>query len=227
MPAILALLVIIPVEPVPQPGPLLLSGDHPLPGIDMERVADAVETAMELPGVRLGIAVADLGSGDTFVRGDGGPFDAGGVGLVAAAMLASAESAGATGDSMPFGTAEIERWLESEGPGSTFLSSSDASATVITTPGDALELLSMLAHGLGNPCLREEVASPLAGTSLEDIVVLDTFTYGIVERREGSASFAIVALMPDGRMAGIVVLADMLCCPEKADLAFRLVWESL
>lgn len=231
MPAISILLAVVLVEPIPRQGPLLLPADTSLPGIDMDRVAEAVEAVMELPGARLGIAVADLRSGDTIVRGDGGLFDAGGVGLVTAAMLASRGSGCATGDSTLPAAPEIERWLETEGPGSTFLSYAGdpacAAATVMTTPGDALELLGMLAHGLGSPSLRAELLSPLEGTSLEDVVGYDIVTYGVADRRDDAASFAVVALMHDGRMAGVVVLADMLCCPEKADLAFRLVWESL
>lgn len=231
MPTVTGLLAALLIEPVPRPGPLPMPDEHPLPRLDMDRVADAVETAMELPGARFGIAVADLGTGDTFVRSDGGLFDACGVRLVAAAMRTTPASAGAAEDPFLPGAAEIERWLETEGPGSTFLSRAGstpgAPVTVMTIPGDALEMLGALARGLGSPSVREEFRNPLGGTPLEDLEGDGTRAYGVLEHSEGSASFAVVAVMPGGRMAGIVVLADMLCCPEKADLAFRLIWESL
>ena len=73
------------------------------------------------------------------------------------------------------------------------------------------------------------MAAPFVGTGLEGSVQGDAgFTiYGFTTIEMGGSSRGVIALGPANEAFAIIVLADQLCCDEKADLAFSMTWEAL
>jgi len=98
----------------------------------------------------------------------------------------------------------------------------------VSTPGDCMGMLSVIQGRLDEAEIRRLVRNPFTRTGLEDLQSGGTPIYGFSSRgQDGGRLRAAVIALPDGHMYGSVVLADSLCCEEKADLAFRMVWEAL
>ncbi len=49
---------------------------------------------------------------------------------------------------------------------------------------------------------------------------------GWVDSGENHKTFALIAISPEGRELGLILLSDDLCCEEKGDLAMMLLWEA-
>jgi len=96
-----------------------------------------------------------------------------------------------------------------------------------STPGDCMGMLSIIEARLGEPTIRRLTRNPFTRTGLEDLQSSATPIYGFCSRGEGGQTRAAIAYLPDGRKVGIVIIADHLCCTEKADLAFRMMWAAL
>ena len=97
-----------------------------------------------------------------------------------------------------------------------------------STPSDCMGMLSLIESRLDEAEIRRLVRNPFTRTDLEDLQGGSATLYGFSSRglNAGECRAAIVS-MPGGRRVGIVVLADDLCCAGKADVAFRMLWESL
>lgn len=97
-----------------------------------------------------------------------------------------------------------------------------------STPSDCMGMLSVIESRLDEAEIRRLVRNPFTRTDLEDLQGGAASVYGFSSRGQnaGECRAAIVS-MPGGQRIGIVVLADELCCAGKADMAFRMLWESL
>jgi len=96
-----------------------------------------------------------------------------------------------------------------------------------STPADCMSMLAIIESSLGDPDARRICRSPFTRTGLEDIQSAGIPVYGVCTRGETGLMRAAVAFLPGDRHVGIVVMGDDLCCPEKADLAFRMLWDAL
>lgn len=97
-----------------------------------------------------------------------------------------------------------------------------------STPSDCMGMLSVIESRLDEAEIRRLVRNPFTRTDLEDLQGGAATLYGFSSRGQnaGECRAAIVS-MPGGQRIGIVVIADELCCAGKADMAFRMLWESL
>ncbi len=96
-----------------------------------------------------------------------------------------------------------------------------------STPGDVMGMLSLIEGRLDESEIRRLVRNPFTRTGLEDLQSGGVPIYGFSSRGEGGRCRAAVIALPGGHRVGLAVLADDLCCEEKADLAFRMLWEAL
>jgi hypothetical protein len=196
------------VDPV-----LVYNGDR-LPLGAIESAADGI---MELDGARFGIMVRDFADGDEMARGDGGVFDTGGSAVALFACGLETGGGSAVGD-----------WLEEEGLGRSAIA---GDGTLISDPADVMAMLELIDGRLLMPSVRAALGDPLQGSRFEtDAESTGIRLYGFRTVREGPAGAgctAVIAAMPGGRRAGIVLMADNLCCAAKVDLAFLVLLQSL
>jgi hypothetical protein len=97
----------------------------------------------------------------------------------------------------------------------------------MSSPSDCMGMLALIEARLDEPDIRRLTRNPFTRTGLEDIQSGEASLYGFCSRGEGGQTRSAIAFMPGGRKVGIVILADGLCCTEKADLAFRMMWAAL
>jgi hypothetical protein len=97
----------------------------------------------------------------------------------------------------------------------------------MSSPSDCMGMLAIIEARLSEPEIRRITRNPFTRMGLEDIQTGDMPLYGFCSRGAGGQTRAAVAFMPNGKEVGIVILADSLCCTEKADLAFRMMWAAL
>jgi hypothetical protein len=96
-----------------------------------------------------------------------------------------------------------------------------------SSPADCMGMLAIIEGRLDEPEIRRLTRNPFTRTGLEDLQNSASPIYGFCSRGDGGQTRAAVVYMPGGRKVGIVILADGLCCTEKADLAFRMMWAAL
>jgi hypothetical protein len=96
-----------------------------------------------------------------------------------------------------------------------------------SSPSDCMGMLALIEARLDNPDIRRLTRNPFTRTALEDIQTSAAPLYGFCSRGDGGQTRSAIAFLPGGSRVGIVVIADGLCCAEKADLAFRILWTAL
>jgi hypothetical protein len=96
-----------------------------------------------------------------------------------------------------------------------------------STPGDLLGMLGVIQSRLGEAEIRRITRNPFTRTALEDIQSGGTPIYGFSSRGEGGRCRAAVFVLSGNHMVGVVVVGDQLSGEDKADLAFRMMWEAM
>jgi hypothetical protein len=97
-----------------------------------------------------------------------------------------------------------------------------------STPSDYMGILEHLAERLDAPVVRRLTRDPLSGNSQVNYLQ-ERFAavYGTSSLEAGGSSRALILVFPDGTKIGVVLLADELCCPSKADLALEMILQAL
>ncbi len=90
----------------------------------------------------------------------------------------------------------------------------------LTTVNDCLAMLEIVYANLDIPAVRRIVMNPELGRALESVLGSSSTVYGWTSTGVGHRDITLIVFTPAGGKYGLVVLADNLCCPEKADLAF-------
>jgi hypothetical protein len=90
----------------------------------------------------------------------------------------------------------------------------------LTSVDDCLAMLEIVYANLEVPVARRIVMNPDLGPALESSLGSSSTVYGWISTGVGHRDITLIVFTPDGGRYGLVVLADNLCCPEKADLAF-------
>jgi hypothetical protein len=185
-----------------------------------------------LPNVATAACVIDLASTGEF------PMD----NLVARIetieeVLRRAQQGGVDASNRPFhdiGADRIDSWLAQKGFTGTELHGVqllwEGAPEVdpnYTTVEDCLGMLRVVYENMDTPSTRRITSNPELGAALESEIPPGTTVYGWTSTGDGHRDLTLILYMPDGRRYGMVVLADDLCCSEKADLAFSMLLDAV
>jgi hypothetical protein len=96
-----------------------------------------------------------------------------------------------------------------------------------TSVEDCLGMLSIVDGYMDVPSTRRITRNPQLGPALESEMPAGATVYGWVSTDDGHRALTLILYLADGRKYGMVVLADELCCPEKADLAFTMLLDAV
>jgi hypothetical protein len=129
----------------------------------------------------------------------------------------------------------ISSWVEAQGcsnsqVGGVFMDWEGAPVPLpnTSTPEDCGAVLELINQQLSGSMARRVLSNPLAGTPvMEDFGDDFSAVYGVSSVDAEGSSRALVVIYPDGRRVGLVVLADRLCCEEKANLALSMMLDAL
>ena len=197
---------------------------------ETQRVINSIPVLEELPGIRFSALVIDLPSGSPIaVSGEGTfPFN-----IPEAFSLAYAIDMIRV-DSITLGTAqEIESvalWVNNTGLYGTHLvgtGSLESPETISSsTVKDVAQVLQIIHSGMNMPAVMEILDNPDMGSGQASSIGEGWDLYGWVDSGEDHKTFALIAISPEGRELGFVLLSDDLCCEEKGDLAMMLLWEA-
>ncbi|MCD4701133.1 MAG: hypothetical protein K8S24_04670 [Candidatus Aegiribacteria sp.] len=197
---------------------------------ETQRVINSIPVLEELPGIRFSALVIDLPSGSPIaVSGEGTfPFN-----IPEAFFLAYAIDMMRV-DSITQGTAqEIESvalWVNNSGLYGTHLvgtGSFESPETISSsTAKDVARALQIIHSGMNMPAVMEILDNPDMGSGQASSIGEGWDLYGWVDSGEDHKTFALIAISPEGRELGFVLLSDDLCCEEKGDLAMMLLWEA-
>lgn len=180
---------------------------------------------MGMPNVATGACVIDLSASGVF------PMDS----LVARIesieeVLRRAQQGGIDASNRPFhdvGSNLIDSWLVEQGFSDTELNGVQLTwegAPEVdpnyTTVEDCLGMLRIVYDNMDTPSTRRVTTGPELGSALESSIPAGTTVYGWISTGDSHRDITLILYTPDGGRYGMVVLADELCCPEKADLAF-------
>lgn len=171
---------------------------------ETQPVPVSIPALCELPGIRLSALVIDLPSGKPLVLSGNGvfPFEIPEVFVLADAidMLQV--------DSIAKGTPR------------------DIETIFSSTADDIARALMIIHSGMDIPSVMEILENPDMGEGQASSVGEGWDLYGWVDSGEKRKSFALIAISPDGRELGLILLSDDLCCEEKGDLAMMLLWNA-
>ncbi len=91
---------------------------------------------------------------------------------------------------------------------------------------DVAHALRIIYSGMNMPSVVEIVDNPDMGEGPASKVAEGWDLYGWVDAGEHHKTFALIALSPEGRKLGLILLDNNLCCQGKGDLAMMLLWQT-
>jgi hypothetical protein len=91
---------------------------------------------------------------------------------------------------------------------------------------DVAHVLQIIYSGMNMPSVVEIIDNPDMGDGQASEVAQGWDLYGWVDAGEHHKTFALIALSPEGRKLGLVLLDNNLCCQNKGDLAMMLLWRA-
>lgn len=91
---------------------------------------------------------------------------------------------------------------------------------------DVGQALRIIHSGMNIRAVMEIMDNPDMGEGQASSIGEDWDLYGWVDSGEDHKTFALIAVSPEGRELGFILLSDDLCCEEKGDLAMMLLWEA-
>jgi hypothetical protein len=96
----------------------------------------------------------------------------------------------------------------------------------ISTREDVARALRIVHSGLNMPGVVEIIENPDMGEGQASAVAEGWDLYGWVDSGENHKTFALIAISPEGRELGFVLLSKDISCEEKGDLAMMLLWNA-
>ena len=158
----------------------------------------------ELPGIRFSALVIDLQTGNPVARSGAGEFS---LNIPEFFILASSI------DTIP-----------ADSPVS--VTPGEAESVPSCTAVDVAAALQVIHSGMDTPEVIELLEKPDMGDGQASSIAEGWDLYGWVDSGENHKSFVIIAISPEGRELGFILLSDDLCCEEKGDLAMMLLWQA-
>ncbi len=96
----------------------------------------------------------------------------------------------------------------------------------VSSVGDIILALSIIHSGMDIPAVVEIMENPEVGDGQASEVGADWDMCGWVDEGQEHKTFFLIARRDGRNDIGLILLADKLCCIEKADLAMLLLWEA-
>ncbi|NOQ21307.1 MAG: hypothetical protein GQ565_01480 [Candidatus Aegiribacteria sp.] len=199
-------------------------------GDETQQLISSIPALEELPGIRFSALVIDLPSGNPVVLSGEGvfTFDIPEVFILAHAidmMLVDTIVGGS-----PQEIETVSSWIADAGMNDTHLvgtGSHDSPETISSSSTeDVARALRIIHSGMDMPSVREILDNPDMGEGQASGVGAGWDLYGWADSGENHKTFALIAISPEGRELGFILLSDDLCCNEKGDLAMMLLWEA-
>ena len=91
---------------------------------------------------------------------------------------------------------------------------------------DIARALRIIHSGMDMSAVREIIEYPDMGEGQASSIGEGWDLYGWVDSGENHKTFVLIAVSPEGRELGFILLCDDLCCEEKGDLAMMLLWQA-
>ncbi|PIE51300.1 hypothetical protein CSA37_12175 [Candidatus Fermentibacteria bacterium] len=127
----------------------------------------------------------------------------------------------------------LARWLENNHSGTVFNNvardweGAPEYDPNYTTADDCLDFMEIVYSALDDRAVRRITTNPPLSDDLNNLIQDDNIVYGWTSGRGDTRCINLIVFKPDGSRYGVCVLGNDLCCPAKADLAFRHLWLSL
>lgn len=169
---------------------------------ETQQMIGSLPALEELHGIRFSAIVIDLPSGRSIAQSGEGVFS---FNIPEIFFLASAI------DTMQ---------VDSPGP------PQETETISSSTAADVAAALQIIHSGMDRPEVMELLEKPDMGEGQASSVGEGWDLYGWVDSGENHKTFALIAISPEGRELGLILLSDDLCCEEKGDLAMMLLWEA-
>lgn len=96
----------------------------------------------------------------------------------------------------------------------------------MSSTGDIAGALQIIHSGMNMPAVKEIIENPNMGDGQASSVAEGWDLYGWVDSGVDHKTFVLIAISPEGRELGFILLSDDLCCEEKGDLAMMLLWQA-
>ena len=167
-------------------------------------VIGSIPAMEELRGIRYSAMIVDLSSGSSIAESGEGVFT---FNIPEIFILAS----------------DIEMIpLDSLVPGYLQETETESSCTAV----DVARAMQIIHTGMDRREVIELLEKPDMGEGQAASVGEGWELYGWVDSGEDHKTFALIAISPEGKELGFVLLSDDLCCEEKGDLAMLLLWQA-
>ncbi len=131
------------------------------------------------------------------------------------------------------GLESVSSWVASKGMNDTELhdiqlewEGAPAAYPSLSSLDDVTQTLRIIHSGMDIPAVPEIMENPDMGSGQASSVGQGWDLYGWVDSGQDHKTYVLIAIAPDGRERGLVLLSKDLCCPEKGDLAMRLLWQA-
>jgi len=96
----------------------------------------------------------------------------------------------------------------------------------MSSPQDIARVLQIIHSGMNMLSVREILEKPDMGDGQASSIAEGWDLYGWVDSGVDHKTFVLIAMSPEGRELGLILLCDDLCCEEKGDLAMMLLWQA-
>lgn len=101
-----------------------------------------------------------------------------------------------------------------------------ATSPTLSSRQDVARALQIIHSGMDMPSVREILENPEMGEGQASSIEESCDLYGWVDSGENHKTFVLIAISPEGKELGLVLLCKDLCYEEKGDLAMMLLWEA-
>lgn len=130
------------------------------------------------------------------------------------------------------GLESVSSWVASKGMNDTELhdiqlewEGAPATDPSLSSLEDVTQALRIIHSGMDIPAVPEIMEDPDMGEGQASSVGQGWDLYGWVDSGQDHKTFILIAIAPDGRERGLVLLSKDLCCEGKGELAMRLLWQ--
>ncbi len=96
----------------------------------------------------------------------------------------------------------------------------------MSSTDDVARALQIIHSGMNMSAVTEILENPDMGEGQASSIAEGWDLYGLVDSGENHKSFVLIAVSPEGKKLGLIILSDDLCCEEKGDLAMMLLWDA-
>jgi hypothetical protein len=131
------------------------------------------------------------------------------------------------------GLESLSAWVDANGMEDTELhdvqlqwAGAPETSPSMSTRQDVARALQIIHTGIYMPAVIEILENPDMGEGQASSIAENCDLYGWVDSGANHKTFVLIAISPEGRELGLVLLSKDLCCEEKGDLAMMLLWKA-